>query len=624
MTKFLKRSIFIAILIAALLCPLLAFSASASDKVPFMYSLAATWEGKGIVRYRIAVQGNQGATFDHLAIVAHNPAQSSASAVTAGAESKNDQVIFSIDKIQSGKIPMLEYTLQTEAITPDQVKPVYAEITWKDKNGNFSAKTESVNADAYIGGACSAIDKYVRTPELPKYYPAGKDLGILKGSWYEMGTQYGERSGPEIVDFFDYRFGLHVQKYGIQHLLEDIGRYEAQAKLFFPEGLDFARGIGDGAEKYLSKSKYHKDISNYLKIVFMNCDNCLYYGHPGPVDADHGLPANRIADLREPIPEADACSMIALLGKKGATADGTSMLVHNNDGDFIDETWRYTYIAAPDTPGANVFWATTAPGKFFDIMGANNKGLALALTVGGNKTWIPSENIYERAFGVTWQYILLKALSSANSAQDVLELVTVGTPEYRAATGRNTLLRTRHNNYIMMDRDEAFVVEVTANRYAVRKPGDYGENEGFIVATNHFVADHSYDANNQRTDFPMTFFGDEDYAERSATRYHTGFWEGKLNYGKIDAELMKKIWAAHYIINKNGERIETITDGEKWMPAHLASRSICSHAGGYPEKYEGSTIDTKVVHVDYNQIQFSLGRPCEYEGMYRTFILPEK
>ncbi len=610
-------------LLAVALCSILTVPAFAEDKTPFVHSLAASWEGKGIVRYRIAVQPSDGAVFENLKIVAHLPSGSKASVVTSGAVTEKDQVVYSINALRSGEIPMLEYTLATDADAPDRVRPLYAEIFWKDKGGELKVKTDSIGGDGYIGGACTAIDSYVRTPSLPKYYPAGKDLGVLRGSWYEMGVQYGERSGPEIVDFFDYRFGLHVEKYGIKHLLEDIGRYEAQAKLFFPEGLDFARGIGDGAEKYLSKSKYNADISNYLKIVFMNCDNCLYYGHPGPADADHGLPPNRTADVREPAPLADACSMIALLGKKGATADGTSMLVHNNDGDFIDETWRYTYTAAPNTPGANVFWATTAPGKFFDIMGANNKGLALALTVGGNKTWIPSENIYERAFGVTWQYILLKALSSAGSAQEVLELVTTGTPEYRKATGRKTLLRTRHNNYIMMDRDEAFVVEVTANRYAIRKPGDNNENDGFIVATNHFVANHSYDANNERTDFPMTFFGDENYASKSATRYHTGFWEGKLNYGKIDAELMKKIWSAHYIINKNGERIETITDGEKWMPAHLASRSICSHAG-YPEKFEGATIDTKVVIVDYNQIQFSLGRPCEYEGMYRTFVLPEK
>ena len=437
-----------------------------------------------------------------------------------------------------------------------------------------------------------------------------------------MGVQYGERSGPEIVDFFDYRFGAHVKKYGIRHLIEDVHRYETQAKLFFPEGLEFARGIGDGASSHLSRSKFHGDIPNYLKIVFMNCDNCLFYGHPGPADADHDLPADRTEDIHEPSPVMEACSMIALLGGKGATSDGTTMLVHNNDGDFIDETWRYTYIAVPNTPGSNAFWSSTAPGKFFDIMGANNRGLALALTVGGNKTWVPSEKIFERAFGVTWQYILLKALSSAGSVREALELVTLGTPEYRRATGRKTLLRTRHNNYIMADRNEALVVEVTANRYAIRRPGDYGEDTGFIVATNHFVANHSYDAENVKTDFPMTRFGDDEYAPLSATRYYTGFWQAKMNYGKLDSESIKKIWASHSYITKKGELVEKISDGKEWRPANLMSNTICSHAGGFPEKYIGSTIDSKVAIVDWNQVQFALGRPCEYSGMWRIFNLP--
>ena len=593
-----------------------------AEKAPFMYSLASTWEGKGIVRYRVAVQPNETAVLEGLKIVARNPLKGNVSVVTPGAVAENEAVSLSVDKLIPGKIPMLEYTLLTDATDPDGVKPVFAEIFWKEGKKNLAVKTESIGGDGFIGGECPVIDKYERTPELPKYYPSGKDLGVLTGSWYEMGVQYGERSGPEIVDFFDYRFGAHVQKYGMKHLLEDISRYEAQAKIFFPEGLEFARGIGDGAEKYLSKSKFHNDISNYLKIVFMNCDNCLYYGHPGPADADHGLPPSMIGDVTGEPSVQDACSMIALLGSKGATSDGTSMLIHNNDGDYIDEMWRYTYIAAPNTPGANAFWSSTTPGKFFDIMGANNKGLALSLTVGGNKTWIPSQNIYERAFGVTWQYILLKALSSMSSVPEVLELVTVGTPEYRKATGRTTLLRTRHNNYIMLDKNEALVVEVTANRYAVRRPGDYGEEEGFVVATNHFVADHSYDANNERTDFPMTFFGDDEYAPLSATRYYTGFWQAKMNYGTLDAGKIREIWSSHSYITKKGELVEKISDGKQWIPANLASNTICSHDGGYPEKYIGATTDNKIVTVDFNQIRYSVGRPCEYEGMPRIFVLP--
>ncbi len=619
-TKFRTSFLLLAVLVLSFLSVQQGFAQSpTAEKTPFMHSLAATWEGKGVVRYRIAVQPTEDTVLEGLKIVATNPVSGNVSVVTPGATSDKEKVSLAMDKTTPGKVPMLEYTLQTNAAEPGNVQPVSAEIFWTENGKELSVKTESIGGDGFVGGIGTAMDKYARTPELPPYYPAGKDLGVLTGSWYEMGVQYGERSGREIVDFFDYRFGAHVEKYGLKHLLEDVSRYEAQARMFFPEGLEFARGIGDGADKYLSKSKFHGDVSNYLKIVFMNCDNCLFYGHPGPADVDHGLPPETTADVRDPSPVMDACSMIALLGAKGATADGTTMLVHNNDGDFIDETWRYTYTAAPT--GGNVFWSSTTPGKFFDIMGTNNKGLAVALTVGGNKTWLPSQNIYERAFGVTFQYILLKVLSSAGSVPEALELVTVATPEYRKATGRKTLLRTRHNNYIMLDKNEALVVEVSANRYAVRRPGDYGEDPGYIVATNHFVANHSYDANNEKTDFPMTFFGDDDYAPMSATRYYTGFWQAKMNFGKLDADKIRKIWTSHTYITKKGELVEKITDGKEWLPAHLASRTICSHDGGYPETYIGSTTDTKIVTIDFNQIRYSAGRPCEYEGMPRTFVL---
>ena len=67
--------------------------------------------------------------------------------------------------------------------------------------------------------------------------------------------------------------------------------------------------------------------------------------------------------------------------------------------------------------------------------------------------------------------------------------------------------------------------------------------------------------------------------------------------------------------------MEKITNGKEWIPANLASNTICSHDGGYPESYIGSTTDTKIATVDFNQVRYSVGRPCEYEGMPRIFDL---
>ncbi len=100
----------------------------------------------------------------------------------------------------------------------------------------------------------------------------------------------------------------------------------------------------------------------------------------------------------------------------------------------------------------------------------------------------PQPEYLRTAFGVTWQYILLRALSSVSSVCEALELVSSGDTGISESYGKKNALRTRHNNYIMLDKKEAAVVEVTANRYAIRRPGDNGEDPGYVVATNHFVA----------------------------------------------------------------------------------------------------------------------------------------
>lgn len=594
------------------------------EKVPFLYSIASTWEGNGIVRYRIAVQVAESTVVEGLKIVASNPVKGNVSIVTAGASASEDKVFLAVEKTTPGKNPMLEYVLMTNATEPRAVMPVSAEIFWKQDGKNLSVKTEiaSDDYDGFVGGENSAINKYDRIPNSPKFYPAGRDLGVLKGSWYEMGVQYGERSGPEMLAFFDYRFSEQLKRYGTaERLLDDVKRYEAQTKLFSPEFLEFARGIGDGANKYYSQSKYHADISNYYKVVFLVNDNCMN-SRPGPIQSASAEQVLSIDDAYDPT--MYSCTATAFLGSKGATSDGTTFLTHNNDGDFNFEGWKYTYIAVP-TEG-NAFWGTTTPGKILDITGANNQGLALASTAGPNRTWVPEENIFERAFGVSMQSVLFKMLTAAKSVPEAIEIATIGTPEYRQATGRKTLLRTRHSNYILVDKNEAAVVEVTANRYAVRRPGDFGEEPGFIVVANHFVVNnHSYNDQNERTTFPMTTFGDDAYRPTSASRYFTAFWQAKMNYGKITTDnIWRILLTSHAYITKKGELVEKISNGKEWIPAHLAMGTVCSHAAGYPEKYLGNTTDSKVITVDFNQVRFSQGRPCEYVGMPRIFNLGQK
>ena len=87
------------------------------------------------------------------------------------------------------------------------------------------------------------------------------------------------------------------------------------------------------------------------------------------------------------------------------------------------------------------------------------------------------------AFGVSWFMLFLHVAAYANTAAEAIEMITQGTPEYRANAKRNSLLRTGTWNFLISDRNECAVVETSCNRYAIRRPGDLGEIGNYIVMT---------------------------------------------------------------------------------------------------------------------------------------------
>lgn len=582
-------------------------------------SMAVTYEGDGVILYRIAVQNLGVNTIEDVQVFSdvQNGEYTQISGAMPGVPRDYDdytQIKWRFAEIEPNQLVNTAFRITSKAASEAEVIPSSVTVKYSDKEVSLT----KVAVNSYSGGGCSAIGKYLHTDGWPDFPEYGIDLGILSGTWYEMGVQYGQRVGEPIQLYFDHRADGHVEAYGIEHVKQDIHRYEEQAKLFFPEAIEFMQGIADGAKEYLAKSKYADDLTDYEKILLLNCDNCLMYGHPGD---DHYDPSLEDANFHA----ADACSALVALGGEGATSDGKTVISQTNDGDFLNEMYRYTFIAMPSDPEANNFWGTTAPGKFFEIMGLNDKGLAVTVTAGAYGTWVPEENIFERAFGVTWQFVLLRQMAYADNVDEAVELVTVGTKEYRDATGRKTLLRTRHNNYVIADPENAVVVEVTANRYATRRPGDYGEEAGFIVCTNHYVCDYSYDDQNRKTDYPMTTFGGSDFDPTSTSRYNELTWLAKTNYGKMNSEMIKDFLELHYFFTEDGQRVDMVwnEDAQDYVPAYEDAYTVCRH-GGYPEQYSGQTVDSKVATLQDKMMEFSVGRPCEWEGMWQSFIVPEK
>ena len=88
--------------------------------------------------------------------------------------------------------------------------------------------------------------------------------------------------------------------------------------------------------------------------------------------------------------------------------------------------------------------------------------------------------------------------------------------------------------FLVADEDTLAVVEVTADRYAIRYPDEFTpgwRSKDYIVSTNHYLCDFSYEKDNNRTDVPLTIFN---VLPLSDVRFWTLMWDIKHNYGHID------------------------------------------------------------------------------------------
>jgi hypothetical protein len=605
---------------------------------PVKAAIGASWED-GQVRYRIVVQNTGETDVQSVAIRSTFSFGCKLASYSGPAEPRTTRnfISWSLPVLPKGGLELFEYVATTSASNPGDVKPAKLTVHWAKTTGPSTVSLQ-VKVGDYSGGTNEAISKYLNPSGFPPYAPAGIDLGVLRGSWHQIGVQHAQRTGKLVQLYFDDRFAVAVKALGsVEHVVEDVRRYNVEVQKFSPQAVEFMKGIAEGAAPYLKKSKYASALTDYQKILFMNCEFCLMYGHPGP---EAHFPLTGITGKSEHNPvqvavgqlllqstikqekQEDGCTAMVVLGT--ATKDKKTIFSHNNDNPFFPRIHRMNYIAIPDEPGAHPYWATAEPGKICSLGAVNSKGVAAVILAGPGRTWVPEENIFERSFGVPWPIGQFMQAAYANSRQEAVDMIVLGTPEYRLKTGRSTLLRARQNNWLIADKEHACVVEATAHKYAVRYPGDNGE-DGYIVTANHFVANFSYNENNQRTDFPMTKFGDENNQVASTPRYYTLWWLNKLNRGSIDVDKVKEFHRSHFYITKQGNRVDNVWDPKNgWVPAHLGSGStVCCHADGYPEKYTGNTVDSKVAVLNDRIIHWALGRPCEWVGLWRVYQVPE-
>lgn len=482
-----------------------------------------------------------------------------------------------------------------------------------------------MNPPAGRSGGNRAANSYVVFPGFPPINNRVRVIGPLKGSWSRMGIQYGREAGDLIRWVFDSWWANArdlLSAFGKLHLIEDLHRYEQSIYFLSPELIDFIKGIAVGASKPLDESPYSNHCTHFEKILLINACTSLIWNHP-PVfrhSNDHSAEMDRhetegevfYPDLKR---QDKGCSHFAVSGQRGGGRDGKTFHAHSRETEFCPWNYNVFFIASPDEVGTKAWWTLAMAGQLSGNMAGNISGVSIASSAGGVPP-IGEVSLNERAFGVPISSFRAYAAAHANSAAEAASFFTVGTKNYRNNTRRETLLRDFGNNVLFSDRNECLVIEATASRYGIRRPGENGETGNYIVATNHQYCAASYDENNIKTDIPMSRFGNELSNPTSATRFWTLMWMIRNHFGMIDEPLiMNRFMTAHFFYDRAGVKRDSYRmDPLGEVPAHHAGATVCRHHPGHPDPFTGGSNDVKLFSLNDRDIYWAQGRPCEWEG----------
>lgn len=473
--------------------------------------------------------------------------------------------------------------------------------------------TELPEQPGWWTGYNEAIDYYYVRPGYPKYSTHARYIGELSGTWYEMGLQYGQRAGDLVRLVFEgYYDDIYNTIRNEDKIVTDARRFGQYLSQILPEAVEFMRGIADGSSSEFAKSTYAHIGTDMDKVLIINHYFALRRvtgtQHTWPGTVAIAEPSLAYVPGEETLP---ACTGVVVIGGlDGPTKDRTTIHGGTKDQQFFPQLYQVTYTTNPSDPNANRIWTISSAGEIGGQMAGNDKGVIVSGYAGGNAKGLWS-------YGLEWNIGDWYAACFADTAEEAANILTLGRPGYIEATGSKMIQPAWGINWLISDLRDARCVEIVPGRFAVRKPGDMGEDR-FLICTNHCVATWSIDENLERTDVPMTEFGDESGTfsglSVSGTRYWTQWWNVKYNYGNIDRNMVMQWYANHYYIDKNGVRVDYVWDDTYgWVSSNQKTTVPCRHRA-IPNDHLGNTTDAKVGVAQDLAFYFTVGRPCEWVG----------
>ena len=443
-----------------------------------------------------------------------------------------------------------------------------------------------------------AAPGYDHAPGHPPYETRARFLGELAGSWFDIGFAVGRGAGDLVRWVSDVWWRSHVDTYGAAETLGALPRYEAQLEALDPGLIAYLRGVAAGAEEELAKSPHAAESTHYQKILNLNVYDSWSWRHP--VTPGAGLAVG----------SGPACSAFASVGRD-ARGGSRSIAAHNRHCPLSPKCYQVSYVGRPDR--GNAFWVLAPAGAGSGCQIVNARGVSIMLNAGGER----HREMGANAFGVPWFPLFLHLAAACDTARVAIEVITRGNTAYRAATRRESLLRTGTWNFLVSDRTECAVVESSCDRYAIRRPGEAGENGPYVVMTNHNLCDHSYDEHNERTNLPMIAFGDEKTSPGSATRFWTLMSDLAPTGGAVDADHAMSILRGHHATDRQGRSV----DPPAGQADHRHAGCTCPH-GNPAESGKFGSADSKVaVCGEEVRVHWTLGRPCEWKGPWDEVLL---
>jgi hypothetical protein len=505
----------------------------------------------------------------------------------------------------------------------------------------FNCQTPVEEKGEYIpGGRNIEAFKYVHSEGFPAFPDKAHFIGVLSGDWYQMGKQFGLGAAESTRYVSDIWWKEECGLWGKAETLKAFELYQAQIAAYDPNLVEFMKGLCEGASLWLDQSPYADTAhelyaTNYQRVLAANLWDAWTMMHPRTFpdgSSTHG------GKRKPPPPERRGiagCSAFAAWGN--ATMGGIVISAQNRHSPFDPRCYQQVYIIEPEE-GQSCWILTNSPQVAANQV-VNDKGVSISLLAGGatNPRSLNHEGkaYWAEGFGVPWFHLFLYIGTHAESAEEAIALLTLGTQEYRQHTGRETLLRCGGWNFLVADRKTLAVVEATADRYAVRYAGDALSFSGpewndtdYIVATNHFICDHSYDKDNTKTDVPMTLFMDGYSRDRetgtitglsgSGERFWTLMWDIKHNYGRIDRFRAQQIMSGAYAYDKDtGEKIEVAQDRDGQWQIYGATKPCTM---GFISQW-GGTCDSKVAVLSgiNPTVYWTLGNPRDWQGAWDAY-----